>query len=339
VGLAARFGQAAATTDSRRAPGFYRRSLGLPWLIGLVVIPLLIAAIGHAAFEQPRSTNGSTGALPTLPSSSTSGAPKLSLAPLSIARNGNDITLSGDFPDDSAKAVLMKALRGSLPADLNIIDQIHINPDVDALDFSNAGPIFKDSASITDFNLTVNGDTVTLAGTAASQDQKNTIEQEAVHTWSNLNVVDKLAVNGAAPPPASPAPAGPPPPPAPPGPAPCTDLQSAINAATGGPIPFGNDGFSLTPADEQILTQVADKLKACPNAHATINGYTDNSGTEGINIPLSTQRAQTVADFLVGHGVASAQLVVKGLGSIDPVASNDTAEGRAKNRRAEIVVS
>jgi peptidoglycan-binding protein ArfA len=84
---------------------------------------------------------------------------------------------------------------------------------------------------------------------------------------------------------------------------------------------------------------VAASLKACPNAHVTINGYTDNSGAEGISIPLSSQRAQTVADFLVAHGVVAAQLVVKGLGSVNPVAPNDTVEGRAKNRRVEIVVS
>lgn len=108
---------------------------------------------------------------------------------------------------------------------------------------------------------------------------------------------------------------------------------------TNGPIAFGNDGFSLTPADEQILTQVADKLKACPTAHAAINGYTDNSGTEAINIPLSSQRAGTVADFLVAHGVSRGQLVVKGLGSVNPIAGNDTPDGRAKNRRVEIVVS
>jgi peptidoglycan-binding protein ArfA len=93
---------------------------------------------------------------------------------------------------------------------------------------------------------------------------------------------------------------------------------------TGGPVTFAADGFSLTPADNQILTRVADKLNACPNAHATINGYTDNTGSEGINIPLSDQRAGTVADFLVAQGVARGHLVVKGLGSINPVASNDT---------------
>ncbi len=244
-----------------------------------------------------------------------------------MTRNGNEITLSGDFPDDSAKAALMKALNGSLAPGVNIVDQIRINPDVDALDFSNAKPLFADSASISDFNLTVNGDTITLAGTAASQGQKNAVDNDAKHIWSNLNVVDNLAVNGAAPPP-PPAAAGP-----------CTDLQSAINAETGGPITFEENAFSLTPADEQVLTQVADKLTACPNAHATINGYTNNTGNEDINIPLSIQRAQTVADFLVAHGVAGDRLAVTGFGSANPVATNDTAEGRAENRRVEIVVS
>ncbi len=320
--LATRFGQT--------APGSTRRSLSLPWLIGLVVIPLLIAAIGHAAFERPRSTNGASGALPTVAPSSKSGAPKLSLAPLSITRNGNNITLNGDFPDDSAKAALVKALKGSLPANVNIVDQIRINPDVDALDFAHAGPVFADSASITDFNLTVNGDTIILAGTAASQGQQKTVGTEAKRIWSNLNVVDNLAINGPVPPPA---------PPASPAAGSCTDLQSAINAATGGPITFEINGFTLTPAEEQSLTQVADKLKACPSAHATINGYTDNSGTESINGPLSDQRAQTVENFLTAYGVAGDHLAVKGLGTANPVAAKDTADGRAKNRRVEIVVS
>jgi len=334
VGFRAAFAKKAATTDSRQVPEISRRSVAVSWLIGLVTIPLLIAAVGYGAYERTGSATGPGGAVPTLAPSAKSGPPKISLAALSISRSGNNITLSGNFPDDSAKAALMKALKGALPADVNIVDQIQIDPNVDVLDFSNAAQIFTDSATINDFNLTVDGNTVTLAGTATSQDQKNAVVQDATRTWSNLNVVDRIAVNGPVPPPGPP---GPPPPPAPP--SPCTDLQAAINTVTGGPIGFGNDGFSLTPEDEPILTQVADKLKACPSAHATINGYTDNSGTEAINIPLSSQRAGTVADYLAGRGVARDHLVVKGLGSVDPVASNDTTEGRAKNRRVEIVVS
>ena len=299
----------------------YRR-LGLIWLIGLVVIPLLMAAIGYAAYDHPRSDAGSSGASqsnkPSTTPSNKPGAPKLSLAALSISRSGNNITVSGDFPDDSAKAALMKSLTGALGTGVNVIDQIKINPSIEALDFANAGPIFTGSAAIADFNLSVNGDTVTLAGTAASTDQRNTIEQAAVHIWSNLNVVDHLVVNG---------------------PGPCDNLQAAINAATGGPVTFANDGLSLTPADNQILTQVADKLKACPNAHIDDQRLHRQHRHRRHQHSVELQRANTVADFLVAHGVARDQLVVKGLGSINPIASNDTPDGRAKNRRVEIVVS
>jgi peptidoglycan-binding protein ArfA len=324
VGVGTGLRHPAASTDSVPAPEIHRPSAGLPWLIAVVVIPLLVAAIGYGAFERPRPAQG-PGGPPAAGTSSTSGAPKLSLTPLSITRHGNDFTLVGDFPDDSAKAALLKALNESLPG-VNIVDQTHINPSVDALDFAKAGPVFKDSAPIPDFSLTVGGDTITLAGTAASQDQKNAVHQDAARTWSTLNVVDKLAVNGPVPPP-------------PPAAGQCADLQPALNAVTGGPILFGNDGFSLTPPDNQILIQVSGRLKACPTAHVTINGFSDNSGVEAINVALSSQRAQRVADFLVANGVAGAVLVVKGLGSVNPVASNDTVEGRAKNRRVEIAVS
>jgi peptidoglycan-binding protein ArfA len=171
------------------------RSIGLPWLIALVVIPLSIAAIGYGA-SGLRSASGSDGGPATV---GPSGAPKVNLAPLSIVRGAKGITLSGNVPDDSAKAILLKTLKGALPAGVDIVDQIQLNPDIDALDFSHAGPIFRDSASIADFTFTVNGDTITLAGTAGSQGQKNTIEGEVTHTWSRLNVVDNLTVNGSTP--------------------------------------------------------------------------------------------------------------------------------------------
>jgi len=301
-----------------------------------VVIPLLIAAIGYGAVDRPApAAHPAGGAMTT----GASGKPALSLAPLSITRNGNNITVNGDFPDESAKAALMNSLKGAMPPGVNIVDQIRLNPQIDALDFANAGPVFKASAPITDFGMAVSGDTVTLSGTAASADQQNAVKQAVTTVWSRLNVVDKFEVKGpAAPPPPAPPRAPAPPPPPPPGGDPCANLQAAVNAATGGPIAFGNDGVSLTPASATGLTQAADRLRACPSAHATINGYTDNTGAEGINIPLSAQRARTVADFLAAHGVARDHLVVKGLGSVNPIAPNDTPDGRAKNRRAEIVV-
>ncbi len=295
------------------------KRLGLPWLIALVVIPLLMAAIGYEV--SARSPSGRVSSAP----STSAGAPKLSLAAFSMVRNGNGVTLTGDFPDESAKAALLKGLNGALPPGVNIVDQIRIDPAVDALDFAKAKPVFSDSASIADFALTVSGDTITLAGTAASPDQKNTLDTDAKRIWSNLNVVDNLAVNAPA---ESPSPTA----------ASCTNLQSAINTLTDGALTFESNVGSLTPSDEQVLTRVADKLKACPNSHAAINGYADNTGNASLNVPLSEERAQAVAGYLEAHGVPGNRLSTTGFGSANPLAPNGTDDGRAQNRRVEIAV-
>jgi peptidoglycan-binding protein ArfA len=188
-------------------------------------------------------------------------------------------------------------------------------------------------ASIPNFSLAVNGDTITLAGTAATMEQQDAIEQAAEDAWPNLNLVDKMEVSGPVTPTGSPAPV-----PAPGGVGDtCANLGPDIKAM--GPISFATDGFTLTPASVQTLNQVANKLKACPGANVTINGYADNSGNDAINQPLSANRADTVADFLIARGVTRDHLTEKGLGSVDPLAGNDTPDGRAKNRRVEIVVS
>lgn len=325
-------------SDAAPAPAHKRRlhrhPLGAAWVIALVVIPLLIAAIGYGAFERPTSVTAPTGELPTLTTaSSTPSVSDASWSLLSISRSGNTITLIGDFPDDNAKAALLAALKGVLTPGVTVIDQIRIDPLVRALDFSSAEPVFTASAAIPDFSVKVERDTVTLSGTAASPDQKDAVQRAAKTAWPGANVVNKIEVR---PPPPTPGAA---PPPGSGAPGPCADLPAAVNALTGGAIAFKDDGVSLTPADNQALTQVAARLKACPDARVAVNGYSDNSGGEGINFPLSVQRATTVADFLAAQGVARDHITAKGFGSANPIAGNDTPEGRAKNRRVEIVVS
>jgi peptidoglycan-binding protein ArfA len=117
----------------------------------------------------------------------------------------------------------------------------------------------------------------------------------------------------------------------------CANLSTDTKAL--GPITFPTDGFTLTPADEQTLNHIADKLKACAGAKVTINGYTDNTGNDAINVPLSVNRAAAVADYLIARGVTGDQLTAKGLGSAGPVADNGGPDGQAKNRRVEIAVS
>jgi peptidoglycan-binding protein ArfA len=329
--------EAPETTEWRRASKFYRRPLGLPWLIGLVVIPLLLGVVGYGEVNRNRSqVDGPTGALPTLSAepgpSSAPAMPALSLAPLSITRSGNNITLHGDLPSAAARASLVNALKESAGPNVDIVDKLRVDPDVNSLDFSNAGPVFKAAAAIPDFNLAVEGDTITLSGTAESGDQQEAIEQAADAAWHNLNIVDTMSISGPVMPNGSPgsatAPGGT-------GNA-CVSLRSDVKAL--GPITFATDGFTLTPAGVQTLGQVADKLKACPGANVTVKGYTDNTGNDAINLPLSENRADAVVDFLIARGVTRDHLTARGFGSADPIADNGNPDGQGKNRRVEIVV-
>jgi peptidoglycan-binding protein ArfA len=190
---------ASETVQRRRVAKFYRRPLGVPWLIALVVVPLLLAAIGYGVLDRNQAqSNAPTRALPTMPSGANRKPtiPPISLTPVSIIRNGRDITLSGFFPNERAKAALLDAVIAAVGSNANIIDTLGIDPDVTSLDFSDAGPVFDAAASITNFSLVVNGDTITLSGTAASAEQQDAVEQAAENAWPNLNIVDKMGING-----------------------------------------------------------------------------------------------------------------------------------------------
>ena len=87
-----------------------------------------------------------------------------------------------------------------------------------------------------------------------------------------------------------------------------------------------------------ILTQFSTGLKNNPNADVRIIGYTDNTGSDAVNNPLSVDRAESTRDYMVGRGVPARAIRVEGRGSREPVADNGTVNGRAQNRRVEIFV-
>ena len=76
-----------------------------------------------------------------------------------------------------------------------------------------------------------------------------------------------------------------------------------------------------------------------PNATILIEGHTDADGEEQANLDLSSARAQAVLDQLVARGVEASRLTAQGFGEAEPVASNESKEGKAKNRRIEFVVT
>ena len=89
----------------------------------------------------------------------------------------------------------------------------------------------------------------------------------------------------------------------------------------------------------QALVMLATMLKEKPDYHLNISGYTDNVGNAASNLLLSQDRAENVKDYLIKQGVDASRITAEGYGLEDPVADNNTAEGRAKNRRVEFLVT
>jgi len=98
-------------------------------------------------------------------------------------------------------------------------------------------------------------------------------------------------------------------------------------------ITFDNDSAVIKPEFMKKVEDFANFLKEHKNAKAEIQGYTDNRGSYDYNVVLSERRAKAVYDALLKLGVSKDQITWAGYGPKNPIASNDTAEGRAKNRR------
>jgi outer membrane protein OmpA-like peptidoglycan-associated protein len=102
-------------------------------------------------------------------------------------------------------------------------------------------------------------------------------------------------------------------------------------------INFSVNQDVLQPGAEKIIVEIAKLMKSYSQLKLEIQGHTDNTGSADHNLDLSKRRAQTVKSFLLLYGIESASMVAKGYGASKPIATNDTEDGRAANRRVELV--
>ena len=111
------------------------------------------------------------------------------------------------------------------------------------------------------------------------------------------------------------------------------DLLFALNDSV---VNFASDSAEVPDSMAPFLKIAASELKQLKAGHVLeIAGYTDSTGDAALNLALSQRRAEAVREALIKYGADPDMLVAKGYGDADPVASNDTAEGRLKNRRIE----
>ncbi len=102
---------------------------------------------------------------------------------------------------------------------------------------------------------------------------------------------------------------------------------------------FRSGSFELLPGARERLAKVSGIVLAYPSLHVAIEGHTDGIGTDDYNQQLSERRAQAVRDYFVQQGINSSAVEAHGYGKTEPVASNETTEGRQQNRRVELILS
>jgi outer membrane protein OmpA-like peptidoglycan-associated protein len=124
----------------------------------------------------------------------------------------------------------------------------------------------------------------------------------------------------------------PPPPLAPPPPPPSAKQKLVLRG-----VHFDFNKYDIRPGDAAVLDEAITTLKANPNVTINVNGYCDAIGSEEYNLKLSERRANVVTNYLMNGGINVLQLRVHGYGKTNFVATNKTAEGRAQNRRVELV--
>ena len=101
--------------------------------------------------------------------------------------------------------------------------------------------------------------------------------------------------------------------------------------------------FALGRSDIQgnfapVLDRFAEGLRNNPNTDVRIIGHTDNTGSDAVNNPLSLDRAASTRNYLTGRGIDGRRISIEGMGERQPIATNETADGRSRNRRVEIYV-
>lgn len=114
--------------------------------------------------------------------------------------------------------------------------------------------------------------------------------------------------------------------------------DGALKLNVPGSVSFVSGSATLSPRLYETLNNVAATLNEYPDTTVTIIGYTDSVGDSTSNLELSRRRAAAVADYLNQRGVNRSRMIVDGRGEAQPIASNATEDGRAQNRRVEMLI-
>ncbi|CAN7600664.1 OmpA family protein [Rhizobium rhizogenes] len=248
------------------------------------------------------------------------------LAPPSFSfdalRDAGKLTLSGNYPDDDTHSKIIDAAKSLFSSD-EISDQLKAAPGAPngfataALGGLNAlSRLAKGSFSLSSTDAKLSGEALYSGAVKSIQDSFAAAIPEGFKTAPT-----EIAVS--APAPAVDAPN-------------CQSLLNTILSKS--KINFDTGKARISTVSSGVLDTIVATIGRCSGNSVEISGHTDSSGDEAANVALSEQRAKAVVTYLTDAGVSASRLTAVGLGSSRPVASNDTDEGKALNRRIEFSV-
>jgi outer membrane protein OmpA-like peptidoglycan-associated protein/uncharacterized protein YidB (DUF937 family) len=301
-------------------------------LLPFLALPLLGFLIYRACRPEPEQMGyrAPATASPTAPAGTQPQAPSLN-SRLSVINSNGKIKYSGVVPDEQTKQNILNQLKSTF-GEGNISGDISVNPRARAAAWpsglSSALPNFKASGS----EVTFDGNSINVGGTMSENSKSDTVaklkstygagmnigsfETATAVTEANRRASEALSSLR-----------------------PGFTAEDLVNALNMNIINFRSGSSQIPRESMPVLEQSASAIKSAPaGTKLEVGGYTDNVGNPAANQRISQQRADSVRRFLIDKGAKSDSLVAKGYGDSNPIASNDTEEGRFRNRRIEYKV-
>jgi OmpA-OmpF porin, OOP family len=301
-------------------------------LLPFLALPLLGFLIYRACRPQPEQMGyrAPATASPTAPAGTQPQAPSLN-SRLSVINSNGKIRYSGVVPDEQTKQNVLNQLKstfgeGNISGDISVDSRARAAAWPSGL--SSALPNFKAPGS----EVTFDGNSINVGGTMSENAKSDTVaklksvygtgmnvgsfEAASAVTEANRRATEALSSLR-----------------------PGFTADDLVNALNMNIINFRSGSSQIPRESMPVLEQSASAIKSAPaGTKLEVGGFTDNAGNPAANQKLSQQRADSVVRFLTDKGVKSDSLVAKGYGGSNPIASNDTEEGRFKNRRIEYKV-
>lgn len=223
------------------------------------------------------------------------------------------VIAAGKLPDEASRAAVLGKLR-ELYGAANVIDRLEVGGVVPPPNWSEymgklLGPNLK---QVHKGQLHVNGTQVAIRGNVANEVLRQQVVSDMATALNPTYSIDNALIVDAG------------------------EAQSVLDdTLSNRVIEFESGSATLTPRGVAILDEMVGAIKKIGTPRLQVVGHTDSSGSRLANIGLSLARAGTVRNYLVERGIPAGSLLAVGSGPDHPVATNDSAEGRAKNRRIE----